>query len=298
MPWSSRGPDVGRVADSPPRAILVDKPAGPTSHDVVARCRALLGRPKVGHTGTLDPFATGLLVLLVGRATRLAPFLSGLPKTYLAGIRLGARSASGDPEGPITPGGPPPDEPALRAALGGLVGESRQRVPALSAVKVEGERLYAITRRGEEVERPTRTVVVERADLVSFDPMDGVAQVEFRCSSGTYVRQLATDLGEALGCGAYCEVLRRTEVGDLSVDAAIPPESVQPGCGMDPLEVMHSMPRVDLGAGAAADVRHGRAVTGADAALEGAVALAADGHLLAVGEAHDGTLRPRVVLAG
>lgn len=289
---------MGRAADVPPRAILVDKPAGPTSHDVVARCRALLGRPKVGHTGTLDPFATGLMVLLVGRATRLAPFLSGLPKTYVAGIRLGARSESGDPEGPITPGGPPPDEPALLAALAGMVGTSQQRVPALSAVKVEGERLYAITRRGDEVERPTRTVVVDRADLVSYEPMDGLAQVEFRCGSGTYVRQLATDIGEALGCGAYCETLRRTEVGDLSVQAAIAPDAVGPGCGMDPLEVMHAMPRVDVDPSAAADVRHGRAVAAPDAALDGPVALAADGHLLAVGEAHGGTVRPRVVLAG
>lgn len=289
---------MGRAADAPPRAILVDKPAGPTSHDVVARCRALLGRPKVGHTGTLDPFATGLMVLLVGRATRLAPFLSGLPKTYVAGIRLGARSESGDPEGPITPGGAPPDEATLRAALTDMVGESRQRVPALSAVKVDGERLYAITRRGDEVERPTRTVVVDRADLVSYDPMDGVAQVEFRCGSGTYVRQLATDLGEALGCGAYCETLRRTEVGDLSVDAAIAPDAVEPGCGVDPLHVMHDMPRVDIDGHAAVDVRHGRAVPAPDVALDGPVALAADGHLLAVGEARDGTVRPRVVLAG
>lgn len=289
---------MGRAADAPPRAILVDKPAGPTSHDIVARCRALLGRPKVGHTGTLDPFATGLMVLLVGRATRLAPFLTGLPKTYRAGIRLGARSESGDPEGPITPGGPPPAEPELAAALAGMVGESQQRVPALSAVKVGGERLYAITRRGDEVERPTRTVVVDRADLVSYDPMDGLAQVEFRCGSGTYVRQLATDLGEALGCGAYCETLRRTEVGDLSVDAAIPPDAVAPGCGMDPLEVMHAMPRIDIGPAGAADVRHGRAVAGVDEGIEGTVALAADGHLLAVGEAHGGTVRPRVVLAG
>lgn len=289
---------MGRGIDAPPRAILVDKPAGPTSHDVVARCRSLLGRPKVGHTGTLDPFATGLMVLLVGRATRLAPFLSGLPKTYRAGIRLGARSESGDPEGPITPGGALPHEAALLAALAGMVGESEQRVPALSAVKVDGERLYAITRRGDEVERPTRTVVVDRADLVSYDPMDGLAQVDFRVGSGTYVRQLATDLGEALGCGAYCETLRRTEVGDLSVEAAIAPDAVEPGCGVDPLDVMHGIPRVDVGTADAVDVRHGRAVAAPDPGMTGTVALAADGHLLAVGEARDGTVRPKVVLAG
>ena len=276
----------------------MDKPAGPTSHDVVARCRALLGRPKVGHTGTLDPFATGLMVLLVGRATRLAPFLSGLPKTYVAGIRLGARSESGDPEGPITAGGPTPAEDELRAGLQDLVGHIEQRVPALSAVKVDGERLYAVTRRGDEVERPVRTVVVDRADLVSYDPMNGLAQVEFRCGSGTYVRQLATDLGEALGCGAYCESLRRTEVGDLPVASAIPPDAVEPGCGVDPLEVMHSMPRVDLDEEGAANVRYGRAVAAPDPGLEGTVAMACAGHLLAVGQAHGGTVRPKVVLAG
>ena len=124
---------MGKGVDVPPRAILVDKPAGPTSHDVVATCRRALGRPRTGHTGTLDPFATGLLVVLVGRATRIAPFVSGLDKTYVAGIRLGQRSESGDPEGPITPGGPLPDEAALRDALAAMVGEIDQRVPALSA---------------------------------------------------------------------------------------------------------------------------------------------------------------------
>jgi tRNA pseudouridine55 synthase len=289
---------VGRAVDVPPRAILVDKPAGPTSHDVVAACRRALGRPKVGHTGTLDPFATGLLVVLVGRATRLAPFLSGLPKTYRAGIQLGQRSASGDPEGPITPGGAVPDEQSLRAALAHLVGETRQQVPALSAVKVDGERLYAIARRGDEVERPTRTVVVDRADLVSYDPMAGRAEVDIRCGAGTYVRQLAVDLGEALGCGAYCATLRRTAVGDLSVDAAIPLDRVAPGAGADPASVLGHMPVVDLDASAAADVRHGRMVPRADGPAAGPVALLHDGALLAVAEADGQALRPRVVLAG
>ena len=288
---------MARTIDVPPGAILVDKPAGPTSHDIVAECRRRLGRPKVGHTGTLDPFATGLMVILVGRATRLAPFLSGLDKTYLAGVRFGARSESGDPEGPITPGGEPPDEAALRTALAGMVGESLQQVPALSAVKVDGERLYAITRRGAEVERPTRTVVVERAYLVSYDPMSGVAQVEFRCGSGTYVRQLATDLGEALGCGAYCESLRRTEVGQLHVAHAMAPADVAPGCAMDPLGVIGHIPVVHVDPAGAEDVAHGRAVTAGTGDAAGTVAIACDGHLLAMGERADGRVRPRVVLA-
>lgn len=287
-----------RALDVPPRAILVDKPAGPTSHDVVATCRRALGRPRTGHTGTLDPFATGLLVVLVGRATRLAPYLSGLPKTYLAGIRLGARSESGDPEGPITPGGDPPDEAALRRALDRMVGESEQMVPALSAVKVDGKRLYAVARKGGEVERPTRTVVVHRADLVSYDPMTGLAEVDIRCGAGTYVRQLAVDLGEALGSGGYCASLRRTHVGDLCVDDAVAPDQVAPGAGVDPLEVLPHMPAVRLDDDAAAAVVHGRPVPGAPDQASGPVALVAHDALLAIAEPDGAILRPRVVLAG
>lgn len=289
---------MGRADEGPPRAILVDKPAGMTSHDVVSACRRALGRPRVGHTGTLDPFATGLLVVLAGRATRLAPYLSGLHKTYRAGIRLGARSESGDPEGPISPGGSPPDERALRAALTAMVGTSEQMVPALSAVKVGGERLYAVARRGGEVERPTRTVVVDRADLVSYDPMTGIADVDIECGAGTYVRQLAVDLGEALGCGAYCASLRRTRVGDLSVDRAVAPDQLAPGDGVDPVEVLGHLPLVRLDDHAAADVVHGRPVPGAPDGAEGPVALVAGDSLLAVAQADRGMLRPRVVLAG
>jgi tRNA pseudouridine55 synthase len=285
-----------RGNDAPPRAFLVDKPAGPTSHDVVARCRSLLGRPRTGHTGTLDPFATGLLVILTGRATRLAPYLSGLDKEYRALVRLGARSESGDPEGPITDGGPVPDEAAVRAAVAAMVGEAEQMVPALSAVKVDGERLYALTRRGEEVERPTRKVVVSRADLVSYDPMTGIADVDIRCGSGTYVRQLAVDLGESLGCGGYCQALRRTSVGPLSVDHAVAPEDVVAHGGVPPIAVVGHLPRVDLTPDEAADVCHGRAVDRRTAA--GPVALVAEGALISVGVATGDALRPRVVLLG
>ena len=265
------------------RAILVDKPAGPTSHDVVRDVRRALGRPKAGHTGTLDPFATGLLVVLTGRATRLAPFLTGLDKSYRALVKLGERSESGDPEGPITPGGPPPDEAAVRAALATMTGTISQQVPALSAVRVDGERLYARTRRGESVQLPTREVVVHRADLVSYDPMTGIADIDIRCGSGTYVRQIATDLGEALGCGGYCMALRRTEVGDLRVDDALAPDAIAPGCGIPPLDALAHLPVVTLD----------------DAGADDVVALAAHGDLLAIGAAEDdGVIRPKVVLAG
>jgi len=280
------------------RAILVDKPAGPTSHDVVRDVRRALGRPKAGHTGTLDPFATGLLVVLTGRATRLAPYLTGLDKSYRAVVKLGERSASGDPEGPITAGGAPPDEDSVRAALAGLTGTISQTVPALSAVKVDGERLYARTRRGEDVDLPVREVVVHRADLVSYDQMTGLADIDIRCGSGTYVRQIATDLGEVLGCGGYCAALRRTEVGDLRVDDALQLDEVAPGCGLTPLAALGHMPVVSLDAAAATDVQHGRAVTAADVP-EGTVALALEGDLLAIAMAEaDGVIRPKVVLAG
>ncbi len=288
---------MGRGGDAPPRAILVDKPAGPTSHDVVVACRRILGRPRTGHTGTLDPFATGLLVVLVGRATRLAPFVSGLDKSYLATVRLGMRSESGDPEGPITQGGALPDEAALRAALALMVGESDQQVPALSAVRVDGERLYARTRRGEGVERPTRRVVVSRADLVSYDAMTGLADVDIRCGAGTYVRQLAVDLGEALGCGAYCHALRRTEVGSLSVTEAIPVGDVAPGCGVDAIEVVRHLTVESIDAREAADVAHGRALPGHSLHADGPVALVLDGALVAIAESRGDSLQPRVVLA-
>jgi tRNA pseudouridine55 synthase len=280
------------------RAILVDKPAGPTSHDVVRDVRRALGRPKAGHTGTLDPFATGLLVVLTGRATRLAPYLTGLDKSYRAMVKLGERSASGDPEGPITPGGPPPHEDSVRAALAGLTGTINQTVPALSAVKVDGQRLYARTRRGEQVELPVREVVVHRADLVSYDQMTGLADIDIRCGSGTYVRQIATDLGNALGCGGYCAALRRTEVGNLRVDDALQLEQIAPGCGLRPLDALGHMPVVPLDAAGAADVQHGRAVTATNVP-EGTVALAREGDLLAIALAEaDGVIRPKVVLAG
>ncbi len=283
----------------PTGAVLVDKPAGPTSHDVVAACRRALGGVRAGHTGTLDPFATGLMVVLTGRATRLAPFLSGLPKGYRAGIALGARSESGDPEGPITAGGAvPASVDAVRDALAGMVGDLTQVVPGLSAVKVGGERLYAITRRGGEVERPTRAVVVERADLVSYDPMTGRAEVDIRCSAGTYVRQIAVDLGEALGCGGYCATLRRTAVGHLGVDGAIAPDAVGSAQVTDALAVLGHIGRVDLDPVGAAAVVHGRPVPDPRAGGAGPAALVADGHLVAIAEADAGVLRPRVVLAG
>ncbi len=186
--------------------LLYDKPAGVTSHDIVARVRHERG-VKAGHAGTLDPFATGLLLILLGRATRLQRFLVGLPKTYLATARLGWRSSTGDPDGELSETGARPD------ALELPTGTVRQRVPMTSAVRVGGERLYKKAHRGEVVETPVRDVQVHRAELLSSD--DEHAHYEIECSAGTYVRTLIETLGDA-----YCSDLRRTAVGPFRVEDA------------------------------------------------------------------------------
>jgi tRNA pseudouridine55 synthase len=274
---------------------LVDKPAGPTSHDVVASVRRRMGRKvRVGHAGTLDPFATGLLVVLVGRATRLAPYLSDLDKRYLATVRLGATSATGDPEGPIQELGPPPDLEAVRAALPGFVGRQRQEVPRFAAAKVGGERMHRLARRGADFEAPEREIVIHRLDLVDADPDGRWVQLDVACSKGTYIRQLAIDLGERLGCGAYCSALRRTAVGRFSVEESVLPESVDAGEGIGLRAALGHLPTRDLSPEEAAEVSHGRAVPGEG---DGPTALVADGRLIAIAQpAPAGRLHPSVVI--
>jgi tRNA pseudouridine55 synthase len=187
--------------------LLYDKPAGVTSHDVVAKVRRERGGGKVGHAGTLDPFATGLLLILLGRATRLQRFLVGLPKVYLATARLGWRSSTGDPDGELTETGAVPDSLELPT------GTVRQRVPMTSAVRVGGERLYKKAHRGEVVETPERDVEVHRAELLSAG--NGLAHYEIECSAGTYVRTLVETLGDA-----YCAELRRTAIGPFRIEDA------------------------------------------------------------------------------
>jgi tRNA pseudouridine55 synthase len=281
-----------------PALWLVDKPEGPTSHDVVARIRRQLGRgTKVGHTGTLDPFATGLLVVLVGRATRLAAYLTGLDKTYLATVRTGFASATGDPEGPVAPAGGPATAAAVAEALPAFTGPQVQRVPPHAAVKVDGERLYRRARRGEGVEGPEREIEIHDLRLAG-DHGGGVVTLEVRCSAGTYVRRLASDLGERLGCGAYLTALRRTAVGALSVEDAVPPEEVVPGGGLDPARGVAHLPARVLGEEERGEVVHGRPIPArAGEAGAGAVALlAADGRLVAVARPGGSGLRPAVVL--
>jgi tRNA pseudouridine55 synthase len=194
------------MAAAPGSVLLFDKPAGVTSHDVVAQVRRRRGG-KVGHAGTLDPFATGLLLILLGRATRLQRFLVGLPKTYLATARLGRRSSTGDPDGELTETGRVPESLELPT------GTVRQRVPMTSAVRVNGERLYKKAHRGEVVETPERDVQVYRAELLSSDVAR--AHYEVECSAGTYIRTLVETLDDA-----YCEELRRTAIGPFRVENA------------------------------------------------------------------------------
>ncbi len=289
---------MAEAATAPAPALwLVDKPAGPTSHDIVATARRALGRrAKVGHCGTLDPFATGLLVLLVGRATRLAPYLTGLDKTYLATLRTGFVSETLDPEGPITPSGDPATFAQVRAVLPGFIGVQRQRVPALSAVRVEGERLYRKARRGEDVDLPEREVTIHSLRAVE-DLGEGLVSIEVRCGSGTYVRRLAGDIGDRLGCGAYCAALRRTAVGTLSVDDAVGLDEVAPRGGLDPLSGLGHLPVRHLSDEETVRVLHGGRVGCEAGTGDGPVALVSDGRLVAIGTP-DGTgaLRPGVVL--
>lgn len=197
----------------PSGIVLVDKPAGPTSFDIVASVRRRTGA-RTGHAGTLDPFATGLLLLLSGSATRLQPRFVGLDKRYVAEIDLAARTSTGDPEGDVVEESEPPARDALETALEDLRGAVELPVPAASAVKIDGERAYRLHRRGVVVEMPVRRMVVHELALDGYE--SGVARLELLVSSGTYVRSIADALG------GHCVTLRRTEIGPFSVEEADP----------------------------------------------------------------------------
>jgi tRNA pseudouridine55 synthase len=278
----------------PDGVLLVAKPPGVTSHDVVDEVRGseLARGAKVGHAGTLDPFATGLLLMLVGRATRLQRYLVGLPKAYTAMARLGATSDTGDPTGEVVTTGKSASEDDVRAAAARLVGEVEQRVPAYSAVKRGGERLYRKARRGEAVEAPVRRVRIERLEIVRFDARAQEAELEVRCSSGTYVRQLVADLGQLCGTGAYCSALERTEIGPFALADADDRTLIS----LD--RALSFLPERRLDATEAAAVRHGRRLAdpGGPGDEGGAVRLLAAGELVAVAERRSDELHPVTVV--
>ncbi len=266
---------MAETEPTPARGLLVDKPAGVTSHDVVAEIRRERGG-KVGHAGTLDPFATGLLVVLLGRATRMQRYLLELPKTYVATARLGWRSSTGDPDGELEETGRAPDRLELPT------GEIEQQVPMTSAVKVEGERLYKKAHRGETVETPTRRVTIHRAELLESDSERATFEVE--CSSGTYIRTLIETLGDA-----YCETLRRTGIGDLRI-----PDEARQEISVE--ELMEFLPERLLDSDEATAVRHGRPVAEPFDVPPKHVRLTHDDRLIAIARPDGENLQPEVVL--
>jgi tRNA pseudouridine55 synthase len=227
------------------------------------------------------------MLVLVGQGTRLQRYLVGLPKAYRTKVRFGIASSTGDPTGELSATGRQLGEAAVREALGGLTGEIRQRVPAYSAVKVEGVRLYRRARAGEEVELPERTVRIERLELLRFDEAAQEAELAVECSSGTYVRQLAADVGELTGAGAHCMTLERTSVGPFQLAAAGPNRMLSLS------EALAFLPERPLSHEEAAAVRHGRPVEGSAA---GPVRLTFEGRLAAVAVERDGVLRPETVV--
>lgn len=296
---STDGIAINRIATD--GILLVDKPVHVSSHDVVAHVRRAAHTRRVGHAGTLDPFATGLLVLAVGNATRLLPYLDGEPKVYEARFRFGSETDSDDATGLSVRTAPLPDLGALEAALRALTGTIQQVPPAYSAKHVDGERAYMKARRGEVVELPPVEIVVHAWEVVGHttDTLD----VFITCRGGTYVRALARDLGRLLGSAAHCETLRRTRSGRCHVSDAVTLEALGRNAIADgtialqsPLPALQEMVQVTLDDAAEANVRFGRSIV---AAVEGARAVLVDTAQRVVGIADRTTedrWQPRLVL--
>jgi len=271
--------------------VVVDKPSGWTSHDVVGRVRRLAGTRKVGHAGTLDPMATGVLVLGVGRATRLLGHLQLADKEYLATIRLGQSTVTDDAEGEVvdsTPAGHL-EAAAISAAMAPLTGPIEQVPSAVSAIKVDGQRSYARVRAGEDVELAARPVTVQTFELGEVRGVDDVVDVDVRvvCSSGTYVRGLARDLGATLGVGGHLTMLRRTRVGGFDLAEAHTLEELESAFVMTDIDVAarSCFPALDLDDAQATDVRFGRPLPGLLLGADVPVALFdPDGHFVALYE--------------
>jgi tRNA pseudouridine55 synthase len=284
--------------------VLVDKPRGITSHDVVARARKSIGTRKIGHAGTLDPMATGLLILGVNSSTRLLTWIVGLEKEYVATIRLGAASTTDDADGEI-------DEPvdamtlaavtdaAILAEVATFTGEIHQRPSSVSAIKVDGKRAYTLARAGETVVLPERAVTVSAFEILAVQRGRWIdLDVRVRCSTGTYIRALARDLGAALGVGGHLTVLRRTSIGPFTVDAA---SAVHQDSSLDadlalamldPAEVATALfTRLDLSDSEAVDLAHGKRITLTVASDGPIAAVSPDGRLIGLVENVAGTAR-------
>jgi tRNA pseudouridine55 synthase len=277
---------------APEGILLIDKPSGVTSHDVVDAVRRALGTRKVGHAGTLDPMATGLLVIGVGRATRLLRFLGDLPKTYEGTGVLGVRTTTLDAEGEVTATATVEvSREELERACRALEGESLQRPPAYSAVKVGGRKLYEAARAGETLEAEPRAIRVDRFEVLAFAP----PRFDFRvtCSGGTYVRVLVADVGEALGCGAHLAALRRTAIGPFRVEDARPP--ADPGEPLPLERAVAHLPAVRLEPEEARAAANGSIL--APAGIDGPYAvLGPDGRLIGIWRDVGAKARPEMVL--
>ena len=284
--------------------LLVDKPAGITSHDVVAAVRRSLGVKKAGHAGTLDPFATGLLVLGIGRATRLLEYLAGMDKEYEATARLGVATDSQDLEGVVIAEDDCWREltaDRIRTVAGEMVGRLLQSPPVYSAVKVAGVPAHRRVRRGENVELRPREVIVRALEVLRVD----LPEVRFRvaCSSGTYVRSLGVELGERLGTACHLTALRRTRVGAFDARDAAPLEAVRGGATprgarVDAVSALAHLPRVVVGPGEAAMLATGKKVPNGAPDCGAAVFVLPGERLVAVGAVRDGVLEPRKVFHG
>ncbi|MGB2940916.1 MAG: tRNA pseudouridine(55) synthase TruB [Candidatus Dormiibacterota bacterium] len=286
--------------------LNLDKPKGPTSAAVVGRLRRSSGVKRVGHGGTLDPLASGVLPIFFGRATVLADLLSRQGKSYLATIRFGASSTTDDDEGELTPAEVPEglDADAVRATLTGFAGSIQQRPPDFSAIKVAGERSYSRARTGQAVALPPRPVVVDSVTLASWRPaaagdVGPVAVVDVSCGPGFYVRSLARDLGEAVGTAAYLGSLVRTSVGPMRLEDAISLEDAEArgreiATALSPPSVaLAGRTAVDVDKAGEEDLRHGRAVPAPEAEAGDAYAVDAAGRVLALGHVSGRRFRPR-----
>jgi tRNA pseudouridine55 synthase len=286
--------------------VNLDKPVGPTSHDMVGLMRRLTGTRRIGHAGTLDPLASGVLPILVGAATRFSEELTGGRKRYDAVIRLGQTSATDDAEGPIvTVDAPLPSDAAITDALAGFVGTFDQRPPAFSARKVAGRTAYRAARAGEPMDLPPRTVTVDSIDVLELSPGEGWldVRIDLRCAPGTYVRSIARDLGERLGTGAHLHALRRTEAAGLLAEDALAPDRLEALAAegrlaeaVRPVGELLPLPAVSLDPDAAWRFVHGAIQPHDDGASGRVKVLDGAGELIGVGSLNEGELRPEKVV--
>jgi tRNA pseudouridine55 synthase len=284
--------------------VPVDKPTGPTSHDVVAMARRALRQRRIGHTGTLDPFASGLLLLAIGRATRLAEYLSDLPKSYSAVMRLGQTTDTDDRAGQVLARNDDWSqlEPeTIHEALASMAGVIRQVPPMYSARKVGGRRLYAMAREGRQVERAATEVTIHSLEVTRIEGPD--VAFEITCSTGTYIRSIARDIGSDLGVGAHLIELRRTAIGPHRVENAVTPDRLDDfdavrQVWVSPARALAHLPAIDIDDDETTALVQGRSIAVPPETSAGTTAALGHGELVAIGDVQAGSLRPRKVLVG